>query len=534
MPLEPVRIRRPRPNRSDGLAIRLAAVVVLLARFNEGTTLAQIPPDRAGWLRPSPSNEYSAYQRAGPGAATGWLPASAPHAVAPPMQAAPPGAPSHPQSGPLYIASRASDRATTPLLSYPALTVMESAPTPLPPVEHIPAPPADVIDDSACCKPLPSCDSGCSGLARWIWHPPAMGCGQFGCQRLWQDPNLDPEGFTLAGLARGYFLADERVQWSGLEATFGAEAALNPRYVYRTGDWLARADGIFFFNQPFEPNILVDENRASYVENFYHDTFQVWQLNIGITHGDFTVVVGKDRTPFGRYYFPIYSNSHFDAPFVHTEVIKWVETGLFLRFAPGPINLEVAVTNGGIDRDTNSSKALACRAGIDTPCWAFGASAKLQDGTGSEAQKLNNSYYGFDAMARWRRFELSSEAVWDEYGFRNAYNPDDIFWGRSIYYREVFSGEVDGSLHGFGYYVNLAYIHGRFRLDANYGEYYPDQIGNPFQDTNNARLLLQGSLAIMPCVQAFACFMSENDRPREAWRYGQGTDVIYTGLQWVF
>lgn len=399
-------------------------------------------------------------------------------------------------------------------------------------MEPVPVPPAnEPLGEHQWCQSAPSCYPS---LSRLIWQPASMGCGQLGCQRLWGDPNWDPPGFTLAGLARGYYLDDQRVQWSGLEATFGAEGVLNPRYVRRFDKWLMRADGVFFLNQPFEPNVLTDNKRRSYVKNFYPDVFQIWQLNLGFTRGDFTVVVGKDRTPFGRYYFPIYSNSYFDSPFIRSEIIRWVETGLFVRYSPGPLNLEVAVTNGGFDRDTNSSKALVCRAGFDTPFWALGASAKVQDGFGSEEQKLNNSHYGFDAMLRLWRFELSGEAIWDEYGFREPFDPDDIFWGRSLYYRDIYSGSKDGCLRGHGYYLNLAWVLGRLRIDLNYGEYYPQQIGDPLQDTVVSRTILQTSLEVLPGLYPFLAVMGENDRPTEQWRHAQRGFVLYSGVQWVF
>ncbi|MBL9122341.1 MAG: hypothetical protein JNG90_01830 [Planctomycetaceae bacterium] len=401
-------------------------------------------------------------------------------------------------------------------------------------VEPVPTPLPAVVDESAGPEFLNQPVAFYPSLAHLIWHPPTLGCGQFGCQRLWGDPNYDPEGFTLAGLARAYYLDDQRLQWSGQEATFGAEAALNPRYVRRSGDWLMRADGVFFLNQPFGRNILTDPDRRSYTANFDIDPFQIWQLNLGFTRGDFTVAVGKDRTPFGRYYFPIYSNSYFDAPFLRTEVIRWVETGLFLRYSPGPLNLEAAVTNGGFEKDTNSSKALVCRAGFDTPFWALGASAKVQDGIGSEEQKLNSSYYGFDGMIRRGRFELSSEAVWDKYGFREEFDPDNIFWGRSIYNRDIYNGTKDGALHGFGYYFNLAWTYGRMRIDVNYGEYYPQQVGNPLQDAIIARLLGQASVEVMPGVQWFLTLIRENDRPREYWQRNAHGFVWYTGVQWLF
>lgn len=421
-----------------------------------------------------------------------------------------------PPQGPMLVARQPSQS--------PA--IVESVPTPLPAViDEVPLGPNSFANQPVVFYP---------SLANLIWHPPTLGCGQFGCQRLWGDYQYDPEGFTLAGLARAYFLDDQRLQWSGLEATFGAEAALNPRYVRRAGNWLMRADGIFFLNQPFDRNILVDGDRRSYAANFQTDPFQIWHLNLAFTRGDFTVALGKDRTPFGRYYFPIYSNSFFDAPFIRTEVIRWVETGLFVRYSPGPLNIEAAVTNGGFERDTNSSKAFVGRVGFDTPNWALGASAKIQDGIGSEEQKLNSSYYGFDGMVRWGRFELSSEAVWDKYGFREPFDPNNIFWGRSIYYRDVFNGTKDGALHGFGYYFNLAWTYGRTRIDLNYGEYYPQKIGDPLQDDVTSRLMMQTSVEVMHGVHWFLVLMGENDRAKEFWRRNQHGFVAYSGVQWLF
>ena len=41
-------------------------------------------------------------------------------------------------------------------------------------------------------------------------------------------------------------------------------------------------------------------------------------------------------------------------------------------------------------------------------------------------------------MYRFGRFTLSGEAIYDQYGFTTpGFNPDDIFWGRSIYYRDL-------------------------------------------------------------------------------------------------
>jgi len=40
-------------------------------------------------------------------------------------------------------------------------------------------------------------------------------------------------------------------------------------------------------------------------------------------------------TPFGRTYFPLYSNSRIDAPFIRTEAIGWRQTGVLLHYKHG-------------------------------------------------------------------------------------------------------------------------------------------------------------------------------------------------------
>ena len=60
---------------------------------------------------------------------------------------------------------------------------------------------------------------------------------------------------------RGYFINDQRIQWSGMEATFGSEAALTALLTKRSGKTEWFAGGEFRVNQPFDGNMMTDEYR---------------------------------------------------------------------------------------------------------------------------------------------------------------------------------------------------------------------------------------------------------------------------------
>ncbi len=61
-------------------------------------------------------------------------------------------------------------------------------------------------------------------------------------------------GFLIDGVVRGYYHNDQRIQWSGQEATFGAEGVLSPRLIQHADEWTVSATGVLFFNQPFDRN----------------------------------------------------------------------------------------------------------------------------------------------------------------------------------------------------------------------------------------------------------------------------------------
>jgi hypothetical protein len=344
-----------------------------------------------------------------------------------------------------------------------------------------------------------------------------------------------PDWFYIDAVARGYYTNDQRLEWSGQEATFGAEAAIAPLIQKRFNTWELSAEGDFYLNQRFDKNILVDSpERMSFQANFEDDIFEISNLLLSARHGSMFFALGKMETPFGRYYAPLLSNARFDAPFLRTEAINWRETGFLFRYEKSCWIGEVALTNGSEDRDTNSSKALVARVGLQGENFALGGSVKVQDGIGSEGQKYYDNHFGVDFMFRRGRFILAGEAIYDEYGFRqDVFDPQDIFWGRSIYYRDLFyaAGEP---INGIGYYVQAGMEFDRWSLWLNYGEFYPKEIGNVMHDQVNRRGIVKSIVQIAPHFDWYGVAIIENEGyPAQGARNRKGNAVL-TGFQASF
>jgi hypothetical protein len=336
-------------------------------------------------------------------------------------------------------------------------------------------------------------------------------------------------------LARGYYRNDQRIQWSGMESTFGAEGVFTPRMKCCMGGWETIVEGEFYLNQPFDQNILADTpERVSYMGNYKVNTFEISKLYVSCRRGDWTVTAGKIETPFGRYYFPLYTNARIDAPFIRTEAIHWRETGAFLGYHPGIWRFDAGFANGTDDLDSNSSKAIVSRAGLEGECYALGASVKWHDGIGSEQQKQYNNHVGADAMLRWGPFRLSGEVIYDQYGFhRPGFDPDDITWYHSIYYREL-NRRYKEPIWGVGYYVDLTFTKEKWDIDLDYGEYYPCNIGNPQHDVTNHRGIAKLAYRWMPCLQSYVCVLIEDsgmiaqeDRQRRGYMLLAGMQFIH-------
>lgn len=324
----------------------------------------------------------------------------------------------------------------------------------------------------------------------------------------------DQMGLSMeSALVRGYYLNDQRIQWTGMEATFGAESIVTPVYRHRDGDWVSTIKGEFYLNLPFEKNRFYDDpERRSYAANWERETFEISQLYVGMRNEayDCEVQIGKIWTPFGRFEERLYTNQRLDAPFLRTEVIPWREIGVLLRYDPKPFVLDVGIVNGGHDLDTNSSKALVSRVGLESERWQVGMSVKVQDGIGSEDQKTYNNVCGMDASVRMGRWKFASEVCYDQHGLYHDYDPNQIFWQKSIYYRDVNKAEHE-AIGGWGWYLTSIYEGNSWYLSGSYGMYTPEKIGNIQHDRAINRGIAKAAYCITPQSQFYSSIILETD-----------------------
>lgn len=320
--------------------------------------------------------------------------------------------------------------------------------------------------------------------------------------------------YEIGGQARGYYINDQRIEFSGQEATFAVEGVLDGQVLHHVGDWRCDVTGELFFTQPFDRNILVDSpDRESFAANWDIDPVTISQLSLGAERGDWYFAIGRFPTPFGRYYFTNYRNNFDDSPFIRSEAILFRETGVLAEWNPDGYAFAAAITNGGPNQDANSSKALVARAGLDREVFACGASIKLQDGIGSEGQKMYNEHLGLDLMLRRGCWTLSGEVIYDHYGFRRpGFDPLDIFWGRSLYFRDL-NNAFHEPITGVGWYANLGYEGPNWSLAFNYGEFYPEQLSIREHDEVTRRGILKASRHWSMQLETYAALMLENDLP---------------------
>lgn len=338
--------------------------------------------------------------------------------------------------------------------------------------------------------------------------------------------------YQVQGLVRAYYLNDQRIQWSGMETTFATEAIINP-VIEKGFTWgKTKIEGEFKLNQPYGKNILKDENTDKYRANFETEFFGVSQLYLQIQKDNFSVKIGKSKTPFGKVYFPVFTNSYLDAPFIRTDAILWRETGLFFNYKQGLLVCDLAVVNGEENKDTNSGKAIIGRIGIEDKNWAAGISVKTQDGIGSETQKTFKNHAGIDFMLHFSHFTLSSEIIYDEYGFRQDYQ-DDVFWPQGFYYRNTFYKDKT-PITGIGGYLDLTYQKENWLINLNYGEYHPKKIGKPYHDDPIKRGIIKTAYSITQELQPFIVVLMENNRKTEEWKSEASGVVVILGLQYKF
>jgi len=332
---------------------------------------------------------------------------------------------------------------------------------------------------------------------------------------------------------RTYSLNDQRLYWSGVEFSFGAEAAI-AMSLRKKNEWSSLTfDLELFLNQPFGGNILTDEFRDGYSANFEVDTLEISRMNLRFDIGRFSITLGKDATPFGRADFPSHTNNlGVIAPFIRSEAILWRETGIFLHWENRFLEVDVAAVNGGEDRDTNSGKAGIFRLGFHGRNWHVGASHKIHDGTGSEWQKQYKGHTGIDAMIRFGSFRISGEWIRDRYGFHRPYDESEIFWARSLYYRDTFLADKT-PIKGSGWYGEISYISKKWLIDLSYGEYHPQEIGNILHDLPNKRFTLWLTYRFIPEGRFYLAGLIENDREKEPWSEGAKPFAALAGCEFT-
>lgn len=394
------------------------------------------------------------------------------------------------------------------------------------------------VSDPASSEPLaPPPETSAAPAAQDLLPPAAsyeVSPGLEGQEELMGPPSAESSfTYDFGFVARGYYLNDQRIVWSGCEATFVAEGILTGMMQHQSAGGTARVEGEFYLNQPFDRNILTDTaERRSYLGNYDYNTFEISTLNVSYAKNDWRFEIGKMVTPFGRYYAPLFSNLRLDAPFIRTESILWRETGLLVRYHPEWFVADLAFTNGCHDLDTNSSKAILARIGLENDCFAVGCSVKGQDGIGSETQKIHNSHVGADVMFRRNRIVLSGEVVYDEYGLRHPLDANDLTWYHSIYYREQCTN--GDPVHGLGYYVDLGYDAERYYVGLNYGEYYPEELGIPEHDVVNRRGLVRGLYRLTPQLHAYAVLLMETEGYVAQDGRNRLGRMLFTGLEYTF
>lgn len=325
-----------------------------------------------------------------------------------------------------------------------------------------------------------------------------------------------------------YYSNDQRIQWSGMEATFGTEAFLNTTITRKISKAKIQVISEIRLNQPFDDNMLVDDFRSKYSQNFKINRFDLTRLYIGYKSKTVEIFLGKKETNFGRDNLIHLFNSEFDLPFIRTESILLRETGVFFTLRKGVLNFSFALVNGGPEMDTNSSKSGIVRAGIDLRNFSAGVSAKFQDGIGSENQKEYKNHIGVDFLLKTGNIKVAGEFIYDQYGFRKDYNPDSIFWRRSLYSRDIFF-KSETPITGIGGYIDIQYRTGKIILNGNYGEFYPKQIGVPSHDEPVRRAIVKILYDLPGGFGLFAGSLIENDRPVDPVFSGRSGYAFYAG-----
>jgi hypothetical protein len=379
-----------------------------------------------------------------------------------------------------------------------------------------------------------SSDHVAQSHSQWFDHPNLAVDSTLAGPRVVQPP-CDAPIWEFGGLARVSYFNDQRIEFTGQEATFAAEAQILASATTVRPDWQYSLRSETYLTQPFDDNILVDlPVRRSFAGNFDEGPLEISQLYLTATRGSWSLDAGRFVTPFGRYYAPIQTNGRNDTPFIRSESILFRETGFNVRFEPGIYRMAFAGTNGSDGKDTNSSKAAIGRMGVECESFICGASFKWQDGNGSESQKEYNNHAGIDCMVRHGCWSFASEVIYDQYGMRRpGIDLNDITWGRSLYNRQLNNGVLN-PITGVGWYLMAIYENQRWLNVLSYGEFHPETIDDPIHDIVSHRLLGKTSYRLTENLSCFVhCTFENSLQDAHAQKERKGVFLL-SGMQFDF
>ena len=138
-------------------------------------------------------------------------------------------------------------------------------------------------------------------------------------------------------------------------------------------------------------------------------------------------------------------------------------------------------------------------------------------------------------MLRQKPWTLSAECIYDEYGFgRPGFDPMQIYWIKSIYYRDESSGQQGVPLTGVGYYVDLDYAEGRWDASLDYGEFYPLSTGAAPDQRIERRGLVKVAFQWAQPLQSYTVLILENDGYIAQANSAQSGVAFLQGFQFTF
>ena len=124
--------------------------------------------------------------------------------------------------------------------------------------------------------------------------------------------------------------------------------------------------------------------------------------------------------------------------------------------------------------------------------------------------------------------------IYDKYGFRrNSFSPDEIDWGRNLYHRDLHFQNLK-PITGWGYYVGGLYEGEKWMNWFSYGQYLPQELGDPIHDHETHRFLGKFIRHLTPSFDAFAVVLLENSIDVGADGYPRHGLAVNAGFQAAF